>query len=470
MAASINTRGEGGSSARVTRRELLAGLGGLAAGVALGGRGEGLLRSSAALAAPAHPRADDYDAAVPTAWFDLLRALVQHTAGFSPPVAARALAYAGVTLYETVVPGLPDHRTLAGQLDGLAALPRQRGPACHWAAAANAALAAVARGLWPTADASQRAAVEALEGSFAATFGREAPRGVLQRSVHWGRDLAGAVLEWASGDGGHEGYARNFPDDYTPPSGDGLWVPTPPGFQPALQPYWGGNRPFVPAGDVPCSSAVPTPFSADTGSRFYAEAVEVYEAVNTLTDEQEQVALFWADDPGATATPPGHSFAIATQVVREQAADLATAAETFAKVGMAAADAFVACWRTKYATNLLRPVTYIQAHLDGAWGGSGIPLPVGTPPFPEYPSGHSVQSAATAEVLTDLFGDDYAFTDHTHDGRGMVPRRFPSFAAAAEEAAVSRLYGGIHYRPAIEDGLADGRCCGQAVNALQMRA
>jgi PAP2 superfamily len=147
--------------------------------------------------------------------------------------------------------------------------------------------------------------------------------------------------------------------------------------------------------------------------------------------------------------------------LRREDASLTAAAETYLKVGIAVCDAFVACWNTKYRYNLLRPVTYIQRLIDPAW----LPL-LGTPPFPEYTSGHSVQSGAAFAVLTDLWGENYAFEDNTHDARGLAPRRFTSFTRAAEEAALSRLYGGIHFRPAIERGLEQGRCLADAINRL----
>ena len=246
-----------------------------------------------------------------------------------------------------------------------------------------------------------------------------------------------------------------------PPVGPGLWVPTPPAFQPALQPAWGSNRCFAIDDATSCAPGNHTPYSEHEQSEFFVEAVEVYDAVDNLDDEREAIARFWADDPGATATPPGHSISIGTQVLRAEDASLMTAAETYAKVGIAVSDAFVACWNTKFRYNLLRPVTYIQRLIDPAWS----PL-LTTPPFPEYTSGHSVQSAAAFGVLGDLFGDRYTFDDHTQDSRGLAPRHFDSFTEAAEEAAISRLYGGIHYRPAIELGLQQGRCIADAVNAL----
>ncbi len=327
---------------------------------------------------------------------------------------------------------------------------------------ANASLASILRSLFPTAPAASIAAVTDLERSFEDARRGELPRGVFKRSVDRGREVAAAVFEWSRTDGGHEGYLTNFPP-YAPPAGRGLWVPTPPAFQSALQPFWGRNRCFaiaegtaLPPGDHP-------PYSEQPGSAFRTEALEVYTTVNERTPEQDAIARFWSDDPVVTATPPGHSISITTQVLRREEASLARAAEAYARVGMAVSDAFVACWHQKFVYNLLRPVTYIQRLVDPSW----LP-PLVTPPFPEYPSGHSVQSGAAFQVLTDLFGDGYAFIDRTHDNRGFAPRSFGSFLDAADEAAISRLYGGIHFRAAIVNGVAQGRAIGRAVSALPL--
>jgi hypothetical protein len=361
-----------------------------------------------------------------------------------------------VTLYEAVVPGMDGYRSLLGGMPAAG-----RNAAYDWAAVANAALAAILRGLFPTGPAASLAAVETLEARLADRGG--AP-GVLARSVGRGRQVAAAVFERSKSDGGHEGYLRNFPP-YQPPDGPGLWVPTPPGFQPALQPFWGSNRCLAITTGAEHSPGDHPAYSEEPTSSFFGEAFEAYEAVNGLAPEQEAIARFWSDDPGQTPTPPGHTIAITTQALREQDANLAAAAEAYARVGMAVCDAFVACWFQKYAYNLLRPVTYINRLIDPDW----LPLLV-TPPFPEYPSGHSVQSGAGFQVLTDLFGEGYAFVDRTHERRGLAPRSFASFLAAADEAAISRLYGGIHYRAAIDNGVAQGRQIGQAVSALALRA
>jgi hypothetical protein len=441
------------------RRRFLAGVGATAGAATL----SPLLAGVVAKASAANPFGSvaEHSADTALAWFELSRQLVRSTPGFTPPVAARAFGYAGVTLYESVHPGLDGRRSLAGRLNGLATTPHVgRDTAYLWPEVANAALAHVVRLLFPVAPTAQLAAIDALEGAFRSAYEAGTPPGVIARSRQRGRDVADAIFEWSRTDGGHAGYLRNFPADYTPPTGPGLWVPTAPGFQRALQPSWGANRSFVAGTDSTGHPGAPTEFSTDPASQCFADALEVYDTVNRLEPEQVEIARFWSDDPGLTATPPGHSMAIAGQVLRDRGAGLDVAAETFAKVGVAVADAFIACWRVKYEYNVLRPITYVTDVIDPAWGNT---LPLGTPPFPEYTSGHSVQSAAAATVLADLFGT-VAFTDRTHDERGLPARTFTSFHDAAAEAAISRLYGGIHFQPAIERGLDQGRAIGELVN------
>jgi PAP2 superfamily len=443
--------------AGMTRRSLLA-----RGSVAAGALALGALRATPSDAA-ALPPASAYRAEVPAAWFELTLDLARTTPGFSPPVAARVFGYMGVTLYEALVPGLPDGQSLAGRLNDLGRSQAPADVAYHWPTVTNSALASILRALFPTAPASGLLAIEALERRHATEARAVLPLGIYRRSVQRGADVAAHIFEWSKGDGGHEGFRNNFPS-YIPPSGPGLWEPTPPGFLPALQPYWGSKRPFIFPAGAACPPRPPLPYAEDPSSAFYAEGHECYEATTHLTPEQETIARFWSDDPAQTPTPPGHSISILTQVVRTLALSLDRTAEAYAKVGIAVADSFIACWHTKYRYNLLRPITYIRAQIDPSW----LPLLV-TPPFPEYTSGHSVQSAAAAQVLTDLFGDGHPFVDHTHDRRGLSPRSFGSFFEAAEDAAISRLYGGIHFRAAIDAGLAQGRCIGRAVSALALR-
>jgi hypothetical protein len=246
--------------------------------------------------------------------------------------------------------------------------------------------------------------------------------------------------------------------------GPQYWVPTGPVTNP-LEPYWGALRPF--ALDTPdaCKPAPPAEYSEEVGSPFYEEAYAVYEVGSNANDAEKEIAFFWADNPGQTATPPGHWVSVAGQLLITHDKNLADAAEAYALVGISVADAFVSCWDEKFRSNLLRPITYIHRVIDANWT-TLIP----TPPFPEYTSGHSVNSGAAAVALTRIFGD-IPFTDATHvEQLGLPERYYSSFYEAAEEAAISRLYGGIHYPMGIEAGVTQGYCVGQnVVDKIQTR-
>ncbi len=407
----------------------------------------------------------DYRSDLARDWSSLHQSLIRRTWGFSPPVASRALGYLGVTLYEAVVPGMPEHQSLAGQLNGLIDLPQPvMAQRYHWGAAANSALAAMTQRLFPTAHDEHQAQMTALYARYASTFAGETDAETLARSEAFGSAIADAIFEWSLTDGGHEGYRYNFPAYFELPAGEGIWQPTTRAKgnpQRAMQPRWGDNRPFTLVSGAECAPPPPPPYSEAPNSDFYREAREVYDISLELSAEQLEIARFWADDPFRTATPSGHSVAILTQVLEREDATLAMAAEAYARMGIALADSFISCWHAKYEYNLLRPITYIQRVIDPAW----TPV-LTTPPFPEYPSGHSVESSAAAAVLSYMFGNAYAFTDATHETWGLPNRSFASFASFAEEAAMSRIYGGIHFRSAIENGLVQGSCIAERVNAL----
>lgn len=414
-----------------------------------------------------------YSARVATDWFELVLQITQQTPGFSPPIAARALGYLGLTLYESVVPGMPSYRSLAGQLNELSSLPwAQPDEVLHWPTVANAAMATMARMMFPTASAENKGRIDLLERSLPLKYlqdfdpAKVTPE-ITHRSESFGKLMAMAVMTWARTDGGHEAWGpiRRDRANFVPPSGPGKWSVTPPTFAAPLLPEWGNNRPFVLANGEDCPAPPPPPYSEEPGSPFHAQAQEVWRISNAATQEQRQYALYWADDPLKTPTPAGHWAYIAGDLLKARQASLADAAETYARLNIAMSDAFVACWRTKYSVNLLRPVTYVQLVIDSNW----VPQLMHTPPFPEYPSGHSVQSSAAAAVLGSIFGSDVAFTDNTHNDRGWGPRTFRNFKAAADEAAMSRLYAGIHYRAAVEGGQVQGNCVARRVMALRFK-
>lgn len=409
-----------------------------------------------------------HSAEVAHLWMDMLRELTKKTPGFTPPVAARAFGYAGVALYETVVPGMPQFQSLKTQL---AQMPDVSKPHAsleyNWELAANAAMAYTARSFYPNMPTEQLSAVLKLEDSLANKLRLGASQEVFDRSKTWGVNVAKAIFEWSKTDGGHEGYNKNFPTTYAPPTGNGMWVSTYPAFQRALQPYWGNNRTFIAKCAENTQPDAPTPYSEDSTSKFMIQAQEVYKTVRDVTPLQKLIAEYWSDDPGTPGTPPGHLLSVATQVLKKEQWNLAKSAEVYAKISIGLSDAFVSCWKCKYQFNYIRPISFIRSKIDANWVSI-----LTTPPFPEYTSGHSVASGASAKIFTDLFGNNYEITDRTHANRTDIngsPRTFKSFNDMAAEAAISRLYGGIHYREAIEKGVEQGSRVGTEVGKIQFR-
>ena len=382
----------------------------------------------------------------------------------TPPAAARTYAYAAVAMYEAVVAGMPSARSLAGSLTGLDRLP----PARHlglldWPIALTVAVAAVLREVLPFAGATTRALLDAAERDELAA--RRAA-GVDERSsaasVAHGRAVAAHLVRWTRTDG----HAATVGRAYEPgPVGPSHWVSTPPNFRPAIEPHWSEVRPMVLTSGWEVEPVPPLPFSTEPGSAFHADAMTTFSQRAANTDEQRAIARFWTDNPGSftpplgtpTGLPSGHWMQIAAQGLAARGARLDLAVETLAMTGIALHDAFLNCWTWKYHYRLLRPVTYINRYVDATWASY-----VNSPQFPEHTSGHSVASPAAAAVLTAQLGG-FSFTDRSHDSRGHAPRTFSSFHHAAEEAAQSRLYGGIHFPHAISAGLVQGRQVGALV-------
>jgi hypothetical protein len=409
--------------------------------------------------------ASSYDNKVPTQWMDLELRLIRTTSGFTPPVAARALGYTGLALYETVAPGT-DLRSAGQALNYSYTLPFiDKTKEYNWALAANAAMKEIMISLFDNTSSANKTSIDSLYDAKYLEVGSILDNDVIARSVNYGKEVAQIIFEWSKTDNGHMSYATGFPASYTVPTGPGYWVPTPPAFQAIpLQPYWGENRPFLAANvSANCIPPAPIPYSEDANSLFYAQALEVYTTNKALSAEEKEIALFWADG-GNTFTPPGHIMNIATTMLRGRNESLDKSAEVYLRMGMAMSDAFIACWKGKFMYNLMRPVTYIRQNIDANW----LPL-IATPPFPEYGSGHSTASGAASEVLTSMFGNNVSFTDHTNDILGFAPRSFSSFYEAASEAAVSRLYGGIHYRAGNERGLKCGKEIGKNITNIDLR-
>jgi hypothetical protein len=420
--------------------------------------------ATAAVFMPRAALADERSPAlVISRWYGVILELVRHTATFSPPVASRAFAYIGIAVHETFAGGTDS--SLAGRVNALPPVPeRAAGMEHDDAAMLHACLHAMVSALFAnTGPTGQRVITRFGEKTLAMVVAG-LPADVAGRSLARGTAVAGHILEWSRSDGGATIENLGFPKSHEFGNSPASWTPT---SQVSLQqvpllPNWGGNRTFAMAHGGSCPLPPPPPYSEDPASQFWKEAEEVRRTVANLTAEQRAIARFWSDDAMASPTPPGHWIAIALAALAREGADAGRYGETLALLGIALADAFIGCWHAKYEFDLLRPVTYIRRVIDASFEP-----PLITPPFPEYPSGHSTQSGAAAAVLTALFGEPYAFVDRTHERDGLAARSFASFRHAAEEAGISRLYGGIHFRAAIERGLDQGRCIGAHALALR---
>ncbi len=412
-------------------------------------------------------RAEGRSDAVLAGWYSLVLELVRHTPTYSPPVASRSFAYLGVTGFEAVASGADNLNSLVGQLNGLEALPRRTdGLVYDDAIVLHSALEyAVQQHFNNTGPTGQRAMAAIAAKLRDATYVNVAAD-VIERSEDHGKLLAEQVLLWSQNDGGAVIANMGFPLRFEIKKGPGDWQPSSLIRQQQfpLLPDWGNNRPFAMPLGTSCAIAPGVAFSEDPASAFFNEALEVVTVKKNLTPEQRAIARFWSDDPMLSPTPPGHWISIALQLFKRDKVDIEKQVDVLARLGIAEADAFIGCWQSKFTHNLLRPVTYIKKLIDPSWEPVLI-----TPPFPEFPSGHSTQSGAAAVVLTEMFGENFAFEDDTHKKDGLPLRKFASFWAAAEEAGISRLYGGIHFRDAIERGLQQGRCIGSFTVKLKTR-
>ena len=417
---------------------------------------------------------EDFELA--TAWAGLTTFITQNTPANSPTFASRAFGYIGLTMYESVVHGFPEYQSVAPQLNGLGNLPKpEAGLSYHWPSALNAAEAEIIRSVYIQTSDQNKKKIDSLENFFADIYVTQiSDQEVLNRSAAYGRKIAQQIFHWSETDGGHRGYLRNFDKKQVLPTFPGSWQP--PLYAQSishypLHPYWGRNRTFL-AVDSALEAPVPIPFDTLPGSAYYEQFRQVYEKRKVLTQDEKQAAIWWGDDPDITFTPPGHSYYLATVAIRKTKPTLIRSAETYARLGMAVADAFRNCWKWKYQFFTERANTFIPQHIEQQWE-SFWP----DPPFPAFPSGHAIQAAAAATVLTDLYGDRFAFTDSSHVGREkdeirnveFKARHFNSFWEAAEETAMSRFYGGIHVPYDNEIGLAKGREIAANVNGLKWK-
>ncbi|MBA4853153.1 vanadium-dependent haloperoxidase [Emticicia sp. BO119] len=393
-------------------------------------------------------KTNTYDASLAINWTNLQLRLIKSTPGYAAPVAARSLAYTSLAFYESVVYGLEGYQSLAGKISGLTKLPvPDSTKEYNWGIAANAAISTLVKELYTTTNDDNKASIDSLRRvSETALKTGVTNQELIERSINFGADIAKAIWDYSKTDGGNEGWNNNFPTSYKVPVAIGSWEPVSNQKIPLL-PYWGKNRNFSSLNNTVVPSD-PIAFSFKENSIMYNAAKEVYTVAKTLTDDQKEIAHFWTD---ASITPGGHSFSIANIVLKKEKSKLDKAAEVYIKLGLTINDAFVACWKSKYNYNLMAPITYIKQAISPTWSPY-----IATQPVPSYTSDNATSSGASAEILTSVFGDNYAFTDNTYQG-SLPNRTFKSFEEYANEATIAQLFGGVQYRMANENGQKNGK-------------
>lgn len=387
---------------------------------------------------------------------------------FSPPVASRIFAYPNIAAYEIVALENADYNSLAGQLKDFTAIPKpDTTKTINYEVAAMVAHMELNKKLIFSED-----KMEMLRDSLYGVW-ESKNQVVFTNSKDYGLQVSKHIETWMAKDNYNQ--TRTMPKFTVDTDDPTRWQPTPPAYMDGIEPHWNKIRTFVIDSAAQFKPLPPPAFSLEKGSDFYKELEEVYKISNEITakgddSEEIKIAQFWDCNPYVSVTrghlmfatkkisPGAHWMGITKIASRKTNSDFAKSLYAYTKASIAMADAFISCWDEKYRSNLIRPETLINEHIDKNW----TPV-LQTPPFPEYSSGHSVVSGAASTVLTEIYGDDFSFDDDTEVAYGLPVRSFTSFEKAADEAAISRMYGGIHYRAAVEIGVKQGRDLGQFV-------
>lgn len=379
---------------------------------------------------------------------------------FAPPVSSRIYMYSSLAAYEAAIAGNPKYQSMVGQLKGFQKVYQldTTKKICNGLAATRAFLT-VGKNL----TFAQEVYVDFEKKMWEEYKATGIPDDVYENSIAFGDSVAASIMNYSKKDN----YKQTRGFRYTVTNQPGTWIPTPPAYMDAVEPNWTKIRPLTLDTSAQFPPVAPSKFDLAKGSPYYQEVMDCYNTVKNLTDEQRNIANFWDCNPfkmnitghamfaTKKVSPGGHWMGITTQVSRQLKTDVTQTAEAYLMTSMAVFDGFISCWTEKYKTVRIRPESIINTNIDKDW------QPVlQTPPFPEYTSGHSVISAAAYTALNKTLGDNVAFNDSTEIPYGLPVRKFTSFKQAAQEASISRLYGGIHFRPALDNGFAQGEQVG----------
>lgn len=404
---------------------------------------------------PIEITANDYHNAV-----DRLTDIMVHDI-FSPPVASRIYAYSNIAAYEVLAKGNKELNSFSHTYKDFPPVPEPDTTInINFQLAALIAQMEIAKQLIF----SENEILTYRDSLYKSWEAQN--KELFDNSKNYGLQVANLVDNWKNKDNYKE--TRTMPKFSVYSDEPHRWQPTPPLYMDGIEPHWAKIRTFSLDSASQFRPSPPPLFSLENNSRFRNELMEVYSmrhTLDTLGDESEEIkiAQFWDCNPYVSTqrghlmfatkkiTPGGHWMGIAKIASKKKNLDFDNTVYVYTATSLAIADAFISCWEEKYSSELIRPETLINRVIDENW----TPV-LQTPPFPEYPSGHSVVSGAAATILTQLFGDNFSYDDDTEVPYGLPVRSFSSFHQAANEAALSRLYGGIHYRSAIEEGLSQG--------------
>ena len=384
---------------------------------------------------------------------------------FTPPVASRIYAYCNLAYFESVRWNDSTLSSMTKNLKGFSEMPQPlANHHYNFSLAAVKAFFNVANKLTFSHD-SLRVTEEKLLNVFKVSLDED----VYKNSIGFGDSVSKVIMQRALED--NYKITRGMPR-YSVFREKGKWVHTPPDYSDGVEPNWKLIQPLLLDSAAQFKPIPPIPYDLTKGSPYYIQLMEVYQINNQLTATMDTVAHYWDDNPFVTeyrghlkfankkTTPVGHWMGITSIICLQEKASELFISKSYAITSAAIFDAFISCWDEKYRSQTIRPITIIRENIDEKW----TPL-LQTPPFPEYTSGHSVVSAAAATVLENLFGKSVAFHDSTEIEYLGLSRSFSSIKAAADEAGISRLYGGIHFRAAIEEGKKQGEKIGDLYNA-----
>lgn len=383
---------------------------------------------------------------------------------FSPPVASRVYMYPSIASYSIIQKAYPDkYNSLVGQLEDFSEIPDPTSENINFHLASLHAFTTVGKQLIFSED-----RITDFEEKMYDSLKRNGlPNIVLNASRDYGAKVAQHILKWSKGDLYDQ--TRTYPK-YTIQEEDKFWKPTPPDYMDGIEPHWNKIRTVVLDSANQFPPIEPLKFDLTKGSEFQKQLMEVYEKGNGPDEESKEIASFWDCNPYVShhkghamfatkkITPGGHWIGITNIATKKNNSSFDETVNAYTNVSIALFDAFISCWDEKWRSLVVRPETLINQYIDEEW----VPL-LQTPPFPEYTSGHSVISRAAAVTLTKIYGDEFAFDDTTELEYGLPVRSFKSFIHASEEAAISRLYGGIHYMMAIDEGVSQGQKVGDFI-------